>query len=115
MHGRFSERRSGVLGTKAPRSKQSFPSYAVDLFPMNLLLLRSGREGERARQDLAVMATPKRGERAAGVVRIALLLSVPLLLLHLLSGDRRLLMASDSEFLGLINRKGKLLSFHFFP
>ncbi|KAG2610859.1 hypothetical protein PVAP13_4KG224000 [Panicum virgatum] len=51
------------------------------------------------------MATPKRGARAAGVVRIALLLSVPLLLLLLLSGDRRLLMASDSEFLGLINRK----------
>ena len=59
------------------------------------------------------MAKPNRGARAGGVARIVLLLSVPLLLLLLLSGDRRLLMASDSEFLGLINRRGKISSFRF--
>jgi xyloglucan fucosyltransferase len=59
------------------------------------------------------MAKPQRGARAGGVVRIVLLLSVPLLLLLLLSGDRRLLKASDSEFLGLINRRGKLFPFAF--
>ncbi|KAF8772685.1 hypothetical protein HU200_005652 [Digitaria exilis] len=47
----------------------------------------------------------KRGARP-GAVRIVLLLSVPLLLLLLLSGDRRQLKASDSELFGLINRGG---------
>ncbi|KAJ1258565.1 hypothetical protein BS78_10G085300 [Paspalum vaginatum] len=46
----------------------------------------------------------KRGGRP-GIARIVLLLSVPLLLLLLFSGDRQLLISSDSEFLGLVNRR----------
>lgn len=45
-------------------------------------------------------------KRGGGLVRIVLMLSVPLLLVFLLSGDRRLLTSSDSEFVGLRSTGG---------